>query len=118
MIGVVLFFVFLASVLHYSGAWYSQYLPMSDSNTYDNTGKVYDVSRILSADYTLDVEAYNNYSPLFLRYAIIPSVWLPFPLTRQHDIRHRIRPLVRRHRLPARVHLSAPRQNHLAAVQE
>ncbi|KAL2201399.1 OPT oligopeptide transporter protein-domain-containing protein [Corynascus similis CBS 632.67] len=66
MIGVVLFFVLLASVLHYGGAWYSQYLPMSDSNTYDNTGKPYDVSRILSADYTLDVEAYNNYSPLFL----------------------------------------------------
>ncbi|KAL2128596.1 hypothetical protein VTI74DRAFT_8947 [Chaetomium olivicolor] len=66
MIGVLFFFVFLASVLHYSGAWYSQYLPMSDSNTYDNTGKPYDVSRILSADYTLDVEAYNNYSPLFL----------------------------------------------------
>lgn len=68
MIGVVLFFVLLASVLHYSGTWYSWYLPMSDSNTYDNTGKLYDVSRILSADYTLDVDAYNNYSPLFLRY--------------------------------------------------
>jgi hypothetical protein len=40
---------------------------MSDSNTYDNTGGLYNVSRILSADYTLDVEAYNNYSPLFLR---------------------------------------------------
>lgn len=68
MIGIILFFIVLASVLHYSGAFYSQYLPMSDSNTYDNTGKPYDVSRILSADYTLDVEAYNNYSPLFLRY--------------------------------------------------
>ncbi|KAJ4292306.1 hypothetical protein N0V88_005938 [Collariella sp. IMI 366227] len=66
MIGVVLFFVFLASVLHFSGAWYSQYLPMSDASTYDNTGNQYNVSRILSADYTLDVEAYNNYSPLFL----------------------------------------------------
>jgi OPT oligopeptide transporter protein. len=68
MIGVIIFFVFLASIIHYSGGWYSVYLPMSDSNTYDNTGKLYNVSRILSADYTLDVEAYNNYSPLFLRY--------------------------------------------------
>ncbi|KXX73898.1 Sexual differentiation process protein isp4 [Madurella mycetomatis] len=66
MIGVVLFFIFLSSVLHYSGAWYSRYLPMSDSNTYDNTGKHYDVSRVLSGDYTLDEEAYKNYSPLFL----------------------------------------------------
>ncbi|KAL1843811.1 hypothetical protein VTJ49DRAFT_7521 [Mycothermus thermophilus] len=66
MIGVVVFFVLLTSVLHYSGAWYGWYLPMSDSNTYDNTGNLYNVSRILSADFTLDVEAYNNYSPLFL----------------------------------------------------
>ncbi len=72
MIGVIIFFIFLASAIHYSGAWYSQYLPMSDSNTYDNTGNQYDVSRILTADYTLDVEAYNKYSPLFLRYALLP----------------------------------------------
>ncbi|KAK4238153.1 OPT oligopeptide transporter protein-domain-containing protein [Achaetomium macrosporum] len=78
MIGVVLFFVFLASVLHYSGTWYSQYLPMSDSNTYDNTGKEYDVSRILTADYTLDVEAYNNYSPLFLSTTFAISYGLSF----------------------------------------
>jgi len=68
MIGVIIFFVFLASIIHYSGGWYSVYLPMSDSNIYDNTGKLYNVSRILSADYTLDVEAYSNYSSLFLRY--------------------------------------------------
>ncbi len=67
MVGVVLFFILLTSVLHYSGTWYSQYLPMSDSSTYDNTGRHYNVSRVLSADYTLDVEAYNKYSPLFLR---------------------------------------------------
>lgn len=67
MIGVVLFFILLASVLHYSGVWYSRYLPMSDSSTYDNTGKEYDVARVLSADFTLDEEAYKNYSPLFLR---------------------------------------------------
>ncbi|SPQ22322.1 ba9f9298-0c3e-4ebf-8cd9-b40bdfe8c54c [Thermothielavioides terrestris] len=78
MVGVVLFFVILASVLHYSGAWYSQYLPMSDSNTYDNTGRQYNVSRILSADYTLDVEAYNNYSPLFLSTTFAISYGLSF----------------------------------------
>ncbi|KAH6627817.1 OPT oligopeptide transporter protein-domain-containing protein [Chaetomium tenue] len=78
MVGVVFFFVLLASALHYSGTWYSQYLPMSDSNTYDNTGKQYDVSRILSADYTLDVEAYNNYSPLFLSTTFAISYGLSF----------------------------------------
>jgi hypothetical protein len=46
---------------------------MSDSSTYDNTGSTYNVSRILSADFTLDEEAYNNYSPLFLRYVLVKS---------------------------------------------
>jgi hypothetical protein len=117
MVGVVFFFILLASALHYSGTWYSQYLPMSDSNTYDNTGKQYDVSRILSADYTLDVEAYNNYSPLFLRYTppFCPS---KSPLTDQHNVRHRLRPFFCCHRLSGCVHLLAPRQDHLEAVQE
>ncbi|KAH6625020.1 OPT oligopeptide transporter protein-domain-containing protein [Chaetomium sp. MPI-SDFR-AT-0129] len=78
MVGVVLFFVLLASVLHYSGAWYSQFLPMSDSNTYDNRGQRYDVSRILTADYTLDVEAYEGYSPLFLSTTFAISYGLSF----------------------------------------
>ncbi|KAK4186533.1 putative sexual differentiation process protein [Podospora australis] len=78
MIGVLLFFVFLASVLHYSGAWYSWYLPMSDSNTYDNTGKQYDVFRIMSADFRLDEEAYKNYSPLFLSTTFAISYGLSF----------------------------------------
>jgi hypothetical protein len=69
MIGVTLFFVFLAPILHYTGVWSSQFLPMSDSSTYDNTGKAYDVHRVLTPEYTLDEEAYKNYSPLFLRYS-------------------------------------------------
>jgi hypothetical protein len=68
MIGVVTFFLVLCSLFHYTGVWYSQYLPMSDSGTYDNTGKPYDTQRILTADMTLNEEAYNSYSPLFIRY--------------------------------------------------
>lgn len=69
MIGVVTFFLVLCSLFHYAGVWYSQYLPMSDSGTYDNTGKPYNTTRILTPEMTLDEEAYNNYSPLFIRYA-------------------------------------------------
>ena len=66
LIGVVLFFMILASGLHYSGWQYSAYLPMSTSGSYDNTGSSYNVSRILTSDFELDLEAYQNYSPLFL----------------------------------------------------
>ncbi|KAJ3491016.1 hypothetical protein NLG97_g5673 [Lecanicillium saksenae] len=66
LLGVVLFFICLSSVLHYSGAWYSLYLPMSDASTYDNRGKEYNTTRILTPEFTLDVNAYKEYSPLFI----------------------------------------------------
>lgn len=67
MIGVVIFFLTLCSVFHYTGVWYSKYLPMSDSGTYDNTGKPYNTTRILTKEMTLNEEAYHEYSPLFIR---------------------------------------------------
>ncbi|KAK3333123.1 OPT family small oligopeptide transporter [Cercophora scortea] len=78
LIGVVFFFIFLASVLHYSGTWYAEFLPMSDSSTYDNTGAHYNVSRILSPEFTLDVKAYEEYSPLFLSTTFALSYGLSF----------------------------------------
>ena len=72
MIGVVVFFIVSASAIHYTGGWYAQFLPMSDSSTYDNTGAHYNVSRILTPDFRLDEEAYKSYSPLFLRYERLP----------------------------------------------
>ena len=64
--GVVIFFMITTIGVHYSGGWYAQYLPISDSQSYDNTQSVYNVSRILTPEYTLDLEKYQNYSPLFL----------------------------------------------------
>ena len=66
LIGTVLFFMITSIGLHYSGSFYSEYLPMSDSNSYDNTGNVYNVSRILTPNFELDLAAYQQYSPLFL----------------------------------------------------
>ncbi|KAI1149024.1 OPT oligopeptide transporter protein-domain-containing protein [Nemania diffusa] len=66
LIGVVGFFIMLASYLHYTGAWYSQFLPMSDASTYDNMGAKYNVSRVLTPEFTLNEEAYQAYSPLFI----------------------------------------------------
>lgn len=67
LIGLVFFYIFLSSVLHYKGTWYAKFLPMSDSATYDNTGARYNVSRILTPQFTFDQEAYESYSPLFIR---------------------------------------------------
>ncbi|EFE30686.1 OPT peptide transporter Mtd1, putative [Trichophyton benhamiae CBS 112371] len=66
LIGTIGLFIFVTCGLHYSNHWYAQYLPISDSTTYDNMAKPYNVSRILSPDFTLDEEKYKAYSPLFL----------------------------------------------------
>lgn len=60
-------FVILATIgITYSGAIYSQYLPINTSQTYDNTQSKYNVSRILGDNFTFDLKKYQEYSPLFL----------------------------------------------------
>lgn len=66
LIGMVVFFWIVTPALHYSGEFYFKYLPISDSNSYDNTGSLYDVSKILTPEYTFDAKKYEQYSPLFL----------------------------------------------------
>lgn len=66
LLGVFIFWWFTTLGLHYSGHWYADYLPISDSSSYDNTGSVYNVSKILTPEYTLDLAKYKAYSPLFL----------------------------------------------------
>lgn len=51
---------------------------MSDSTTYDNTGVSYNVTRILTPKFTLDIEAYKAYSPLFLSTTFAMSYGLSF----------------------------------------
>ncbi|KAL9109139.1 MAG: hypothetical protein Q9227_006230 [Pyrenula ochraceoflavens] len=78
LIGVVFWFWILTSALHYSGHFYSKYLPISDNQTWDNTQSVYNVSKILTPEYTLDVEKYRNYSPLFLSTSFAVAYGLNF----------------------------------------
>jgi OPT family oligopeptide transporter len=78
LIGVVVFFIFGASAIHYSGTWSAKFLPMSDSATYDNTGSSYNVTRILTPEFTLDLAAYKAYSPLFLSTTFAMSYGLSF----------------------------------------
>jgi hypothetical protein len=55
----VFWFIIVTAAIHYSGVWFAEYLPMSDSNSYDNTGQLYNVSKILTPEFTLDVGKYK-----------------------------------------------------------
>ncbi|KAK7209644.1 hypothetical protein V2G26_016822 [Clonostachys chloroleuca] len=64
--GTIVFFVFISMGIHFSGTWYADYFPVQSSESYDNTGAVYDVKRILDSSNQFNETAYKEYSPLFL----------------------------------------------------
>ncbi|BDD55916.1 hypothetical protein MAP00_001399 [Monascus purpureus] len=66
LIGLIVFFIIPTIGIAYSGALYSDYLPINTSTTYDNTQNTYNVSRILGPNFSFDLEKYKKYSPMFL----------------------------------------------------
>ncbi|KAL0951775.1 hypothetical protein HGRIS_008446 [Hohenbuehelia grisea] len=76
--GFVAFFWILTPVLYYKNVWHGQYFPISSRGSYDNTGKKYNVSRIINADASINVAAYEAYSPIFLSTTFAVSYGLSF----------------------------------------
>ncbi|KAI8635539.1 OPT family small oligopeptide transporter [Xylariaceae sp. FL1651] len=77
LLGLFLLVIIPIIGITYSGALYSEYLPMVTSQTYDNTQSPYTVSKILGDHFTFDLEKYKSYSPLFLS----PSLALNYGLS-------------------------------------
>ncbi|KII91025.1 hypothetical protein PLICRDRAFT_28874 [Plicaturopsis crispa FD-325 SS-3] len=76
--GFVFFFWFLTPILYFTNVWNSKYMPISSRGSYDNTGAPYDVSLITNADSSLNITAYEAYSPLFLSTTFAVSYGLSF----------------------------------------
>ncbi|EIM92032.1 small oligopeptide transporter [Stereum hirsutum FP-91666 SS1] len=76
--GFVMFFWILTPIIYYTNTWYSAYSPMLSRLAYDNKGNEYNVSRVLTAEATLDLAAYEDYSPLFLPATFVISYGLTF----------------------------------------
>ncbi|KAJ5692286.1 hypothetical protein N7462_001709 [Penicillium macrosclerotiorum] len=66
LIGLVVFVLITTIGIAYTGALYSEYLPINTSSTYDNTQQSYNVTRILGSGFTFDEKEYKAYSPMFL----------------------------------------------------
>ncbi|KAI5287287.1 hypothetical protein KEM54_006097 [Ascosphaera aggregata] len=78
VVAMVLWFWIITPAIHFTGFFEGRHLPLSDSNTYDNTGAVFNVTKILTPQFTLDEEKYHNYSPLFMSTTFILSYGLSF----------------------------------------
>ncbi|TVY91419.1 Glutathione transporter [Lachnellula willkommii] len=64
--GWAVFFALVTPILYYTNTWYSAYLSLSGSDSYDNTASVYNVSKIVDAHGNFNAEAYENYSSIYM----------------------------------------------------
>lgn len=65
-------------VTDYANVMYSSYMPILSAAVWDNRGKPYDVSKILTKDFVFDEAAYNEYSRVFLPITYVLSYALQF----------------------------------------
>ncbi|KZF21186.1 OPT family small oligopeptide transporter [Xylona heveae TC161] len=76
--GLVIVMYIMAPIFYYTNVMFSSYMPILSSVVFDNTGKPYDVSRILTKDFVFDNEAYHRYSRVFLPITYVLSYALQF----------------------------------------
>lgn len=76
--GWLFHFALVAPILYYTNTWWTSYLPLSGSDSYDNTGQVYDVSKILDASGNFLEAQYKEYSPIFMPATFALSYGLSF----------------------------------------
>jgi hypothetical protein len=76
--GLVLVMWIIAPIAYYNNFFFSSYMPILSSSVFDNTGHIYDVSKILTPDFLFDKTAYQNYSRVFLPITYVLSYGLQF----------------------------------------
>ncbi|KAH0844817.1 Glutathione transporter 1 [Fonsecaea pedrosoi] len=76
--GLILVMWIIAPILYYRNVLFSGYLPILSSAVFDNTGKPYDVSKILTPNFVFDKEAYDNYSKVYLPITYVLSYGVQF----------------------------------------
>ncbi|KAK6083432.1 Glutathione transporter 1-like protein 2 [Seiridium cupressi] len=75
---VVIFYLFLSPILYYSNVWYSAYLPLLSSSTFDNTGSSYNISRVVDDKLNFVLGKYEEYSPMYISMSYSISYALSF----------------------------------------
>ncbi|KAF9003028.1 OPT oligopeptide transporter [Cyathus striatus] len=74
----IIFYWIVVPILYFTNVWDSQYMPIMARGSFDNTGKRYNVTRVINADASLNVDEYKAYSPLFLSTSFAISYGLSF----------------------------------------
>ncbi|KAF4456344.1 OPT family small oligopeptide transporter [Fusarium austroafricanum] len=64
--GWVILFALVTPILYYTNTWYTAHLPFSGGDIYDNTGNIFNVSKVVDQHGNFSPEDYHNYSPIFM----------------------------------------------------
>jgi hypothetical protein len=76
--GLVIVMWIIAPLAYYKNLFFSSYMPILSSAVFDNTGHIYDVSKILTPEFLFDKEAYHKYSRVYLPITYVLSYGLQF----------------------------------------
>jgi OPT family oligopeptide transporter len=76
--GLVIVMWIIAPITYYKNSFFSSYMPILSSAVFDNTGNIYDVSKILTPDFLFDRESYHKYSRVYLPITYVLSYGLQF----------------------------------------
>ncbi|KAG6373226.1 OPT oligopeptide transporter [Boletus reticuloceps] len=78
LFGFIVFYWIITPILYFTNTWYSLYMPIQSRQVFDNMKQPYNVTRILTPEVTLDMEAYRSYSPLYMSTSFAVSYGLSF----------------------------------------
>jgi OPT family small oligopeptide transporter len=53
----------LILIMYYKNAFWSAYMPVNSNAAFDNTGSVYNITRVLGDDQRIDMDKYQEYGP-------------------------------------------------------
>jgi len=76
-VSFILMFWIIAPILYFTNVWNSAYFPISSYRPWDNTGKPYQIRRIIS-DGILDQSKYSAYSPVFMSLTLALAYGIAF----------------------------------------
>ncbi|KAK2596753.1 hypothetical protein QQS21_006148 [Conoideocrella luteorostrata] len=76
--GLAIVMWIIAPIFYYSNVLYTSYLPILSTGVFDNTGKIYNVSKILTPEFLFDEEAYKTYGRVFLPVTYMLSYGMQF----------------------------------------
>ncbi|QLL34147.1 hypothetical protein HG536_0F04740 [Torulaspora globosa] len=75
---VGLFFMIILPILYFTNTWYAKYMPVISGSTFDNTQSKYNVQKILNPDFSINLEKYKSYSPMFVPFSYLLNYALNF----------------------------------------